>query len=303
MSTISESTLSTSAPVVAVDATNASTSQKKQAYVSRFAVEYQVLTDRLRHMDEQHLANKKAVLLAFKDIQIKVTRLEKEHDKVEEKKKRRARASAPSQSFVGVNLPKRVHPELLKLFNTNRSALTDELAAIVKTFMNLNQVNRCMLHLAKAANVVVNNKYNFHNEGAKPEFVADVRRLLIDLCPENFYKEAGGPIKIDELVETRNMSRYLNHLLTRDEESTKFVEALIAKKVADAAASASASESSEMSIETTETTTTTTSSSIVDVSSIAAPIVAPTSEDTLPASDAPPAKKRKLARKADKASE
>lgn len=138
-------------------------------------------------------------------------------------------------SFVGVNLCKRVHPELLELFYESEDTLTEHLNEMVDTFMTLNNINRCILHLAKAAGVVSQNKYNFHSEGANPQFVATMRRLLIDLRPEFFYTSFGyGPIKFDEVTETRKMSLFLNHLLTSDKESNEYVEALRARSSSEA---------------------------------------------------------------------
>jgi hypothetical protein len=220
-----------------VDATESKT--KKPAYNSRFAKEYESVFTSLKNMEDSFLANKKSILVALRDLQTKVTRLEKEQDKVQARAAKRRNNPDPAQSFVGVNQPKRVNAALLKFLDDNKAQLPEDCRTCVKTFMSLNEVNRCILNLGKVSGIVAENQYNFNNEGANKALVASLRNLLVDMCPEGFYKDDAGKstgIDFNALIPTRKMSGYFNHLLTRDDESNSYVEKLIADKRANLAA-------------------------------------------------------------------
>lgn len=262
-----------------VDATESKT--KKPAYSSRFAKEYESVFTSLKNMEDSFLANKKSILVALRDLQTKVTRLEKEQDKYQARAAKRRNNPDPAQSFVGVNQPKRIHAALLKFLDDNKAQLPEDCRTCVRTFMSLNEVNRCILNLGKVSGIVAENQYNFNNEGANKALVASLRNLLVDMCPEGFYKDDAGksaPINFGSLIPTRKMSGYFNHLLTRDDESNAYVEKLIADKRAKIAAAA---------IATAEATTT-------DVNVDVTPVEATTTTS----SEEPPAKKvRQIKRK------
>ncbi len=262
-----------------VDAT-AESKTKKPAYQSRFAKEYENIFASLKSMEDSLLTSKKAILVQLRELQTKVTKLEKDQDKVQARAAKRRNNPDPAQSFVGVNQPKRINPALLKFLDDNKSQLPEDCRKCIRTFMSLNEVNRCILNLGKVSGIVIDNNYNFGNEGANKAVIASLRNLLIDMCPEGFYKDEAGnsaPLNFGSLTPTRKMSGYFNHLLTRDEESQSYVEKLIADKRALVAANNSSA-----------TTTTT------DVT----PAVENTSDATT-TSEEPPAKKvRQIKRKA-----
>ncbi len=263
-----------------VDAT-AESKTKKPAYQSRFAKEYENIFASLKSMEDSLLTSKKAILVQLRELQTKVTKLEKDQDKVQARAAKRRNNPDPAQSFVGVNQPKRINPALLKFLDDNKSQLPEDCRKCIRTFMSLNEVNRCILNLGKVSGIVIDNNYNFGNEGANKAVIASLRNLLIDMCPEGFYKDEAGnsaPLNFGSLTPTRKMSGYFNHLLTRDEESQSYVEKLIADKRALVAANNSSA----------ATTTTT------DVT----PAVENTSDATT-TSEEPPAKKvRQIKRKA-----
>lgn len=223
-----------------VDAT-AESKTKKPAYQSRFAKEYDEIFTSLKNMEDSLLSAKKTILVKLRELQSKVTKLEKDQDKVQARAARRRNNPDPAQSFVGVNQPKRINPALLKFLEDNKGQLPDDCRKCVRTFMSLNEVNRCILNLGKVSGIVADNQYNFGNEGANKAIVASLRNLLVDMCPEGFYKDEAGnsaPINFASLIQTRKMSGYFNHLLTRDDESQAYVEKLIADKRAAVATTA-----------------------------------------------------------------
>lgn len=248
-----------------VDAT-AESKTKKPAYQSRFAAEYDGIFASLKSMEDSFLAGKKAILVKLRELQSKVTKLEKDQDKVQARALRRRNNPDPAQSFVGVNQPKRINPALLKFLDDNKSQLPDDCRKIIRTFMSLNEVNRCILNLGKVSGIVVDNNYNFNNEGANKAVVASLRNLLVDMCPEGFYKDEAGnsaPMNFGSLIQTRKMSGYFNHLLTRDDESQAYVEKLIADKRAAVATAAATATTDVTAVEPVAdvTTTSTTDSS------------------------------------------
>lgn len=263
-----------------VSATESKT--KKPAYQSRFSKEYDEIFGALKTMEDSLLSGKKLILVKLRELQTKVTRLEKDQDKVQERAARRRNNPDPAQSFVGVNQPKRINPALLKFLEDNKGQLPDDCRKCVRTFMSLNEVNRCILNLGKVSGIVADNQYNFSNEGANKAVVASLRNLLIEMCPEGFYKDEAGnsaPMNFGSLIPTRKMSGYFNHLLTRDEESQAYVEKLIADKRAAVATAAAVTDDST-------------------VASVTEP-VATDANNTTDASSEPPAKKlRQIKRKA-----
>ena len=218
----------------------------------------------------------------FLELQSKVQKLEKESDKHEKRQNNRKKTAGPAQSFVGINQPKRIHPELLKFLDSHKQKIRKEIQDSVKTFMSLNEVTRCILDLAKGYNVVTettNNNYNFRNDNADPTYVAGLRRLLVDLCPADYYKNEKGEstvIQFDSLIPTRKMSGYFNHLLTVDAESEAYKQQRIADKIANTAAT----------VDTTTTTASVPSTPVVDTT----PVV-----DEQPAAKKPRVIKRKTA--------
>lgn len=224
-----------------VDAT-AESKTKKPAYQSRFAKEYENIFASLKSMEDSLLTSKKAILVQLRELQTKVTKLEKDQDKVQARAAKRRNNPDPAQSFVGVNQPKRINPALLKFLDDNKSQLPEDCRKCIRTFMSLNEVNRCILNLGKVSGIVVDNNYNFNNEGANKAVIASLRNLLIEMCPEGFYKDEAGnsaPLNFGSLTPTRKMSGFFNHLLTRDDESQSYVEKLIADKRALVAANIS----------------------------------------------------------------
>lgn len=209
----------------------------KKVYVSRFSTEYAAIVESLRTMEEQFNATKKAILTRMRDLQTKVTKLEKESDKIHARQAKRQRTSDPAQSFVGVNLPKRVNGDLLTFLQQNKEKLDEKLREKIQTFMSLNEVNQCILQLSKQNGVIVDNKYSFRNPNANAAFVASVHRLLVEICPAGFY---ATNINFESQIETRKMSSYFNHLLSRDAESEAYVATCVEakKRAVDAAAPA-----------------------------------------------------------------
>lgn len=199
----------------------------KKVYVSRFSTEYAAIVESLRTMEEQFNATKKAILTRMRDLQTKVTKLEKESDKIHARQAKRQRTSDPAQSFVGVNLPKRVNGDLLTFLQQNKEKLDEKLREKIQTFMSLNEVNQCILQLSKQNGVIVDNKYSFRNPNANAAFVASVHRLLVEICPAGFY---ATNINFESQIETRKMSSYFNHLLSRDAESEAYVATCVEAK-------------------------------------------------------------------------
>jgi hypothetical protein len=263
-----------------VDATTESKT-KKPAYQSRFAKEYDEIFSSLKSMEDSLLTSKKAILVKLRELQTKVTKLEKDQDKVQARAAKRRNNPDPAQSFVGVNQPKRINPALLKFLEDNRTQLPEDCRTCIRTFMSLNEVNRCILNLGKVSGIVTDNQYNFNNEGANKTVVASLRNLLIDMCPEGFYKDEAGnsaPMNFGSLIATRKMSGFFNHLLTRDEESQSYVEKLIADKRALIAAN---------------------NASVATTTTDATPVVTEPVVDASADSSEPPAKKvRQIKRKA-----
>ena len=262
--------------------TAAESKTKKPAYQSRFAKEYENIFASLKSMEDSLLTSKKAILVQLRELQTKVTKLEKDQDKVQARAAKRRNNPDPAQSFVGVNQPKRINPALLKFLDDNKSQLPEDCRKCIRTFMSLNEVNRCILNLGKVSGIVIDNNYNFGNEGANKAIIASLRNLLVDMCPDGFYKDEAGnsaPLNFGSLTPTRKMSGYFNHLLTRDEESQSYVEKLIADKRALVAAN---------------------NSSATAVATDVTPVVENTTTDaSADASSEPPAKKvRQIKRKA-----
>lgn len=255
---------------------------QKKSYESRFSTEYSDIYAAFKSMDENYFNSKKLILLKLRELQSKVQKLEKESDKHEKRQNNRKKTAGPAQSFVGINQPKRIHPELLKFLESHKQKIREEIRDSVKTFMSLNEVTRCILDLAKGYNVVTettNNNYNFRNDNADPTYVAGLRRLLVDLCPADYYKNDKGEstvIQFDSLIPTRKMSGYFNHLLTVDAESEAYKQQRIADKIANTAAT----------VDTTTTTASVPSTPVVDTT----PVV-----DEQPAAKKPRVIKRKTA--------
>jgi hypothetical protein len=252
---------------------------KKNPYVSRFSSQFNEIVAALMTMKKNYAESEKTILIALKNYNTKVVALEKAFDKYD--KKRRDRVIDASQSYVGVNQPKRVHHDLLSFLEANKSRIGEKASKCVRPFMSLNEVNQCILNLSKTAGVVSENKYKFNASTAEASFVNSLRDLLVTKCPANFYQI---PLDFNAEIETKKMSSWFKHLLTEDADSKAFTQTLIDEKraaIASAAAIASSTAASDetsstmMAVETTETTSNTTTTS---------------SEETQP-------KKRKILRK------
>ncbi len=221
---------------------------KKPVYKSRYTDLYERVSQVMQKMQKQQSESMREMAQAFKELQTRVQKLERDHAKHEARSARRKQNTGPEQSFQGVNQCKRVHAELIKFLNANAAHL-GPVASLVRPIMSLNEVNRCILAIGKAVGVVVEvvqptadkrTSSWFYvltktDTPAAAAFVASLRGLLVDLWPAG----TEGQINMAEHIEIRKMSRYFKHLLTVDEESQKYVAERIEAKRREMATSAS----------------------------------------------------------------
>ncbi len=242
--------------VVSSSSAASSALRKKAPYVSRFSTKFNDILNAINGMRKSYTEGEKTLLIALKTFNTSVIALEKAHDRHESK--RRNRVVDASQSYVGVNQPKRIHVDLLSFLEANKSRVGEKASKCVRPFMSLNEVNQCILNLAKASGVVVENKYKFNAPTAEAPFVNSLRDLLIGRCPSGFYQT---PLDFNNEIETKKMSSWFKHLLTEDAESKAFTQKLVEEKrtaLANAAAALAASSdenaSSSMMVDTDATT-------------------------------------------------
>lgn len=286
---MSTAEIATTVPAVIAAEAETSNAVKKATFVSKFNPDFTSVLDNLRKMEESYMASKKAVLLSLKSLQTNVVKMEREYNRIAAKSARRVRQADAAQSFVGVNLPKRVSADMRKFLEDNKAGLPEKLQGAVREFMSLNEVNRCVLALANAAGVIDDNKYNFKKDGANAAFVSALRRLLVDLCPAGYYPN--GPLSFDAVTETRRMSGFLNHLLNRDAESDAYVAARITEK-----RETMASEKAAAGEEDAAAAVAPAAASASEVPAPAAATAAPV-EAVAASAEEPNQKKRKLVRK------
>ncbi len=218
---------------------------KKPVYKSRYSDIYGRVSELMQKMQKQQAEGLKELATAFKELQSRVAKLEREADKQEARTQRRRQNTGPEQSFQGVNQCKRIHAELLKFLNDNKSkmgAVGDLVRA--EGIMSLNEVNRCILAIGKNVGVVMEVATDGADGGKSrsswfynltktdtpdsASFVASLRHLLVDLMPAE--ADASDRVNMAEPIEIRKMSRYFKHLLSVDESSQRYVAERIEAK-------------------------------------------------------------------------
>ena len=280
--------------------TAATENTKKPAYKSRYSDIYGRVSELMQKMQRQQAEGLKELAHAFKELQGRVAKLEREADKQEARTQRRRQNTGPEQSFQGVNQCKRIHAELLKFMNDNKAKM-GPVGDLVRAegIMSLNEVNRCILAIGKNVGVVMEVATD-GAEGAKgrsswfynltktdtpdsASFVASLRHLLVDLMPAE--ADASDRVNMAEPIEIRKMSRYFKHLLSVDEASQRYVaERIEAKR-------------REMTSSSDDEPAAAAAATVVAPPEVPAAVAAAPVATAEPAADESAPKKRKLARK------
>jgi hypothetical protein len=157
---------------------------------------------------------------------------------------RKSRPKKPAHSVVGVNQPKSLNAELVTFLRANADKMPEKAKGMVNDIMSLNHVKQCVQSLASAAGVITkDSNYDFRAEGADASFVSSMRRLLIDLVPAGYYKDAEGNVigvNFDEKIKTNKITKFFDHLLSTTDASKAFTAQKIAELTEKAAAAAAA---------------------------------------------------------------
>lgn len=203
---------------------------------------------------------------------------------------RKNRPKNPAHSVVGVNQPKTLHPELLAFLRANAGNMSEKARGLVNDIMSLNQVKQCVQSLGIWAKVINDkSEYDFAAAEGNQAYVASMRRLLGELAPADYYKDAKGAviaINFGERIKTNRITKFFDHLLTTTDASKAFTAARIEELTVAAAAAVTAAANAAPVEDASNTMA-------VEAPVVAAP-AAPAATEEAPVA----APKRKIARKA-----
>lgn len=220
-------------------------SAKKPAFVSALSPIADQIATMIADKRKADLKFEQDVLKLVKQMLSESTKREKALDRYTKREAaRKNRPKKPAHSVVGVNQPKTLNPELVTFLRANADKMSEKARGMVNDIMSLNHVKQCVQSLAAASNVITkDSNYDFHAEGADAAFVASMRRLLIDLVPAGYYKDAEGNViglNFDEKVKTNKITKFFDHLLTTTDASKAFTAQKIVELTEKAAAAAAA---------------------------------------------------------------
>lgn len=226
---------------------------KKPAFASALSPIADQIATMIAEKRKADLAFEQNVLKLVKQMVTESTKKEKALDRYTKRDMaRKSRPKKPAHSVVGVNQPKSLNAELVTFLRANADKMPEKAKGMVNDIMSLNHVKQCVQALASAAGVITkDSNYDFRAEGADAAFVSSMRRLLVDLTPAGYYKDAEGnviAINFDEKIKTNKITKFFDHLLTTTDASKAFTAQKIAElteKAAVAAAAAAAATTSE----------------------------------------------------------
>lgn len=218
---------------------------KKPAFTSALSPIADQIATMIADKRKADLKFEQDVLKLVKQMVSESTKREKALDRYTKREAaRKNRPKKPAHSVVGVNQPKSLNPELVAFLRANAEKMSEKARGMVNDIMSLNHVKQCVQSLAQAANVITkDSNYDFRAEGADAAFVASMRRLLVDLVPAGYYKDAEGNVSglnFDEKVKTNKITKFFDHLLTTTDASKAFTAQKIAELTEKAAAAAAA---------------------------------------------------------------
>lgn len=218
---------------------------KKPAFTSALSPIADEIAAMIANKRKADLKFEQDVLKLVKQMVSESTKREKALDRYTKREAaRKNRPKKPAHSVVGVNQPKSLNPELVAFLRANAEKMSEKARGMVNDIMSLNHVKQCVQSLAQAANVITkDSNYDFRAEGADAAFVASMRRLLVDLVPAGYYKDAEGNVSglnFDEKVKTNKITKFFDHLLTTTDASKAFTAQKIAELTEKAAAAAAA---------------------------------------------------------------
>ncbi len=260
---------------------------KKPAFTSALSPIADQIATMIADKRKADLKFEQDVLKLVKQMVSESTKREKALDRYTKREAaRKNRPKKPAHSVVGVNQPKTLNPELVTFLRANAEKMSEKARGMVNDIMSLNHVKQCVQSLAAAANVITkDSNYDFRAEGADAAFVASMRRLLVDLVPAGYYKDAEGNVtglNFDEKVKTNKITKFFDHLLTTTDASKAFTAQKIAELTEKAAAAAAAA----------------VAPAAEEVAAAAEPVVVAPAPVAAAAEPQPEAKKRKIVPKA-----
>lgn len=270
--------------------TTATTTDKKAVFQSSLTPFVSKIVSLIK---EKHDANAKwdqEIMKTLRTLLSESVKSEKTLQKYTKRAANRKANTSPAHSFVGVNQPKSLHPELVSFMRANVANMPEDVRGIVGDIMSLNQVKKCIQALGKWAKVVDNSVYNFKGADVNPAYVSSMQRLLIDLVPAGHYKDAAGTVitvTFDEPIMTNKITKYFDHLLTVTDASKSFTGERVNEKAAQIAAAAVTSAAALEAVEAMETEST----------PAVAAVAAVESTETTTTETEPEVKKRKIQRK------
>ncbi len=218
---------------------------KKPAFMSALSPIADQIATMIADKRKADLKFEQDVLKLVKQMVSESTKREKALDRYTKREAaRKNRPKKPAHSVVGVNQPKTLNPELVTFLRANAEKMSEKARGMVNDIMSLNHVKQCVQSLAAAANVITkDSNYDFRAEGADAAFVASMHRLLIDLVPAGYYKDAEGNVtglNFDEKTKTNKITKFFDHLLSTTEASKAFTAQKIVELTEKAAAAAAA---------------------------------------------------------------
>lgn len=218
---------------------------KKPAFASALSPIADQIATMITEKRKADLKFEQDVLKLVKQMVTESTKREKALDRYTKRDMvRKNRPKKPAHSVVGVNQPKTLNAELVTFLRANADKMPEKAKGMVNDIMSLNHVKQCVQSLAAAANVITkDSNYDFRAESADPAFVSSMRRLLVDMVPAGYYKDAEGNtigVNFDEKIKTNKITKFFDHLLTTTDESKAFTAQKIVELTEKAAAAAAA---------------------------------------------------------------
>ncbi len=224
---------------------NNNTASTKPTFVSALAPTSEKIAKLIAEKHEADLKFKKELARLTAEMVSTSTKIEKQLAKfLRSAENRRNRPKNPAHSVVGVNQPKTLHPELLAFLRANAGNMSEKARGLVNDIMSLNQVKQCVQSLGIWAKVINDkSEYDFSAAEGNQAYVASMRRLLGELAPADYYKDAKGDvisINFGERIKTNRITKFFDHLLTTTDASKAFTAQRIEELTAAAATAAAA---------------------------------------------------------------
>lgn len=225
--------------------TENTTTATKPTFVSALAPIADKIAKLIAEKHEADLKFKKELARLTQEMVSTSTKGEKQLAKFQRSaENRKNRPKNPAHSVVGVNQPKTLHPELLAFLRANAGNMSEKARGLVNDIMSLNQVKQCVQSLGIWAKVINDkSEYDFSAAEGNQAYVASMRRLLGELAPADYYKNAQGAvitINFGERIKTNRITKFFDHLLTTTDASKAFTAARIEELTVAAAAAAAA---------------------------------------------------------------